>query len=435
MGILYTVLFFGGTVLVWAVISRRRQYRYPLRKDYSQALGEGTTIQLEGATCTIAFGERQTCIVQCRVESRWYGLLLQPYIETVNESGSRRHYLEHGAKGVRYLDLSDAGEGERTVRFKAHRCRIDTSVTLYRFDNPLGDRSKVLILSPHADDAEIAAFGLYSSHDSYVVTVTAGEEGKCDYCDLFASEQEGRKEKGLLRLHDALHIPDMGGVGVEKCAVLGYFGMTLKRMYDERAQPVRSNATGIESIGVFRRTSHVSFIENANPAATWDSLVRDLQSALEKLQPDIVVTPHPKIDSNSDHRYTTVALAEAVRRCGYEGKMLTYTNHFTVSEMYPQGAMFSAVMLPPWFETPFPFDTIYTHPVKREAQVRKFFALEAMHDLRDATLPLSLTKAWKLLKRMLKRDIGGRDKSYFRRAVRSNELFYVFDASSLESAI
>ena len=267
------------------------------------------------------------------------------------------------------------------------------------------------------------------------MTVTAGEEGKCDYCDLFASRQEGRREKGLLRVHDALHVPDLGGVGVEKCAVLGYFGMTLKRMYDERAQPVRSNATGIESIGVFRRTSHAPFIENANPAATWDSLVRDLQSVLENLKPDIVVTPHPLIDANSDHRYTTVALAEAVRGCGYEGKTLTYTNHHKVSEAYPHGTMFSAATLPPWFETPFPFDGIYAHLLPHEVQVRKFFALEAMHDLRDATLQLSLAKAWKLLKRMVKRDLGGRDKSYFRRAVRANELFYVFDASSLESAL
>jgi len=440
MGLFFCIILFaaGGT-LAWAVLSRRRQYRYRPDRDYAYApessAVEVLPLSLDGETCSIVYGEGQTVIVRCRIRSRWYGRLLQPYVETASENGTRRHYVEHGARGARYLDLTEAAAGERTVRFRAHRCRIEKTMTLFRYENPLDGDAKVLVLAPHADDAEIAAFGLYAGHDAHIVTITAGEDGKCDYCDLFDSVPEGRMEKGLLRVHDALHIPDLGGVGVARCAVLGYYGMTLKQMYAQRGKTVPSNVPGVASFAAFRRTSHTSFIGNSAPETAWDSLVRDLQSALEILRPDVVVTPHPQIDSNSDHVYTTVALAEAMRNSGYGGRVLAYTNHHALGESYPCGPIFSTATLPPWFESPFAFDGIYSHALPRAAQVRKFFALEAMHDLRDATLPLSLAKTWKQLKRMLKRDLGGRDKSYFRRAVRTNELFYVFDAKSLESAI
>jgi hypothetical protein len=48
-----------------------------------------------------------------------------------------------------------------------------------------------------------------------------------------------------------------------------------------------------------------------------------------------------------------------------------------------------------------------------------------MHDLRDSLIQLSLKRAWKLTIKLLKSKIISKDKSYFRRAVRANELFFV----------
>lgn len=435
------ILLACSAALVWAVASRRRQYRYAMDRDYRYDLensaSEIQTIRLEQGQCAIDGREDQSLILRCRVKAGWLSFLFEPYIETVCHGKVRKHYFEHRASGVRFIDLSEGVQQSACeVSFRAHWCRLDESLTLYRYEPPADDAATVLVLSPHADDAEIAAFGLYSRHNAHVVTITAGEDGKCDYCDLFTDRAAGRREKGLLRVHDALHIPDMGGVGVERCAVLGYFGMTLKQMNETKEASVRSKTSGLEDIGLFRRTSHCSFILNDTPEATWSSLVQDLKSALEQIRPDIVVTPHPQIDSNSDHVYTTIALAEAAALCGFAGKILTYTNHHAAGESYPNGPMFSSATLPPWFDTPFRFDAVYSNPLSKEEQIRKFFALEAMHDLRDATAVLSLPKSWKQVRRLLRRNLAGRDKSYFRRAVRESELFYVFnDVASLEKVI
>lgn len=431
------LLFMAAGLLIWAIATRRRQYKYALKQDYRYDLGataeETIQVRLNAGRCTFDGDEGSTLIAQCSVKGSWVSLLFQPYIETECGGKTRRHYFEHGGQGIRYIDLSDHLDGKSgEVLFRAHRCRMDDAITFYRFSRPFDANATVLVLAPHADDAEIAAFGLYSSHNAYIVTTTAGEEGKCDYCDLFESKQEGIKAKGLLRLHDALHIPELGGVGVERCAALGYFGVTLKQMHDAPQEKAVSKSSGVETIDLFRRTAHTGFIQNDAPEATWESLLRDLQSALEQLRPDVVVTPHPKFDSHSDHRYTTVALVEAMRRTAFHGRILTYTNHHVVAEPYPFGPMFSTSMLPPWFDAPLRTDALFSHPLSRPQQLEKFYALEAMHDLRDATMALSLSKTWKQLRRLLRRDLGGRDKSYFRRAVRNNELFFVLDAGTLE---
>lgn len=429
----FSVIVAGGA-LVWAAASRRRQYRYGRRQDYRYDFETAACVQerVTGDRCRVGEASEGALIARCFVKSGLLSMWCQPFIETVCGDERRKHYFEHGAGGVRYIDLTGC-RGE--VVFRPRYCRMQDAIELYRFEKPLEARGRVLVLAPHADDAEIAAFGLYDAHDAYVVTVTAGEEGKCDYCGLMDSKVQGRRLKGLLRTHDALHIPAFGGVGVERCAALGYFGMTLKRMFDERGGPARSVSADTEQIDMFRRTSHAGFIANTTPEATWDSLVRDLQSAIETLRPDVVVTPHPQIDANSDHRYTSVALAEAMEKCAYDGRVLAYDNHHALSEAYPYGPMFSATTLPPWFDAPFACEGIYSYRLPHEVQVRKFFALEAMHDLRDPTAQLSLSKSWKQVRRLLKRTLGGRDKSYFRRGVRDNELFYVFDAVSFAKAI
>lgn len=370
---------------VWAAVSRRRQYRYRRGQDYRYDLEAAASaeerVTLRGGACRVGEAADRTLFARCSVKSGFISLWFQPFIETICGNERRKHYFEHGAGGVRYIDLTGS-RGE--VLFRPHRCRMEDTLSLYRFEKPLEAAGRVLVLAPHADDAEIAAFGLYDAHDAYVVTVTAGEDGKCDYCGMIDAKAQGRRLKGLLRTHDALHIPAFGGVGPERCAALGYFGMTLKRMFDDRTGPVRSISADADDIDTFRRTSHTGFIANAAPEATWDSLVRDLQSAIKTLKPDVVVTPHPQIDSNSDHRYTSVALAEAMAKCAYSGRVLAYDNHHTASEAYPYGPMFSATTLPPWFAAPFAYDAVYSYRLPRDVQVRKFFALEAMHDLRDA---------------------------------------------------
>ena len=94
-------------------------------------------------------------------------------------------------------------------------------------------------------------------------------------------------------------------------------------------------------------------------------------------------------------------------------KLYYYTNHHIYNEAYPYGPMFSTSILAPKFDTPFQCDAIYSHTLNEHKQYEKFYALEAMHDLRDATLVIGVKKAWRHFTKQLKRAIQQRDKSYY----------------------
>jgi hypothetical protein len=110
--------------------------------------------------------------------------------------------------------------------------------------------------------------------------------------------------------------------------------------------------------------------------------------------------------------------------------LLLYDNHHRLSEHYPFGSSGDRITLPPWFGG-VEFVSVYSHELDESAQLRKLFALEAMHDLRGPPLRLTggpfrtfgdrLHQGFQLIRR----DPFG-DYSYFRRAVRPNELFFVY---------
>lgn len=418
------------------ILIRKRQYKYNPKQDYYYSFDKDCdSIELENTDKIdlTAFSADGTLVLELKMHSTLSGHLFQPYVEIQCDKGGREyHYLEHGMSGMRYLDLS--GFCGTVITLKGHHCALShKKATVHRFLNPDIDDKNVLVLAPHADDAEIAAYGLYSSSArSHIITVTVGEEGKCDYCGMYGSKQERTIQKGKLRVHDALNVAELGGVPQERCAMLGYFGMSLKWMFEHQDQSAVSTSTGISDIGFFRRTDHTKFIKNETAAATWDSLVQDFYSAIVTLKPQIIVTPHPEIDSNSDHAYTTYALVQALEQADMRDvKLYCYTNHHIYTEAYPYGPIFSTSILAPKFKLPFTCDAIYSYPLDRNKQADKFYALEAMHDLRDSTLVFGVKKAWKHFAKQLKRTIQQRDKSYYRRAVRPNELFYVIGWESL----
>lgn len=425
-----------GLVVFSLMLVRKRQYKYNPKQDYRYSLDKNCDcLEIENIDIidisTICADS--TLILELTVCSTLSGHLCQPYIEIQCDRGdSACHYLEHGLRGLRYLDIS--GFCGSVINLKLRHCALSHKKgSLYRYQNPNIDDKTVLILAPHADDAEIAAYGLYStSARSHIITVTVGEEGKCDYCGLYGSKQERTIQKGKLRVHDALSVPALGNVPQERCAMLGYFGMSLKWMFEHQDQQAVSASTGISDIRFFRRTEHTRFIKNETASAKWDSLVQDLYSAVIAIKPEIIVTPHPDVDSNSDHTYTTYAMLQALEQADMRDvKLYCYTNHHIYTEAYPYGPIFSTSVLAPKFNHPFACDSVYSHQLDSKKQSDKFYALEAMHDLRDSTLVFGVKKAWNHFVKQLKRTIQQRDKSYYRRAVRPNELFYVIGWESL----
>ena len=92
---------------------------------------------------------------------------------------------------------------------------------------------------------------------------------------------------------------------------------------------------------------------------------------LKKVNPAIVVAPHPHLDNHADHQYVTVALAEALERWKKPATFLLYTNH-AARNLYPYGPAGTNVSIPPLSASlpgwaaggELPVQGVYSHPVE-----------------------------------------------------------------------
>jgi len=368
--------------------------------------------------------------------------LIDPNIEITGGGITERQYFERGASGVRYLNLSkfsgiEWGNGE-TIFLKGHHVVWkDQEVDLYLFRNdPIG-KETVLIVEPHPDDAEIAAFGLYSINNTYIVTVTAGDAG---YIPKSRDKIRESMLKGKLRVWDSITAPFLGGVSPYHVVNLGYFDGMLEEMYRRKPEDIYHKWLNTADVRVFRQYNLSDLVRNKSQMANWKNLVDDLEYILDRIKPGIIITPHIYLDRHKDHKISTIALFEAIRKSNLKkAKIYLYTNHHIYSEYYPFGPAHSAVSLPPWFEHSFQFRSIFSPGLSTDKQHEKMIALEAQHDLREEVAIYDYSLLWMIrniknsfLKYYNFNIIHG-DSTYYRRAVRSNELFYVIDIADMHS--
>jgi LmbE family N-acetylglucosaminyl deacetylase len=435
LGLLAAIFFLvaGG---YWFVQQRQGIYRYPVSSDYIYDFDKtGAThfdLRIDGGKLTLPplTQDWDSAFLSVTVKPAVpLGFFLQPSIEISSGNEKLKQTFEYGASGVRYLNLS------RFVVSKRHELHLeghfltfaDTHARLALFKNRKLADAKVLIISPHPDDAEIASYGLYSHTQSYIATLTAGESGSNKYNEIYRDARDGNLKKGELRVWDSLFIPALGGVSPERTVNLGYFDNTLGKMYAAKSQPVASAATKSRDIGIFRsrNVSKLLLIPEVS-SPTWDSLVNDLAILLEIIKPEVVVAPYPALDAHPDHKYAAVALFEAIKKVELtQGDLYLYSNHCIYNEFYPYGETGDPLSLPPNFGPSPYFTSLYSYPLSVETSRSKLFALEAMHDLRLDTEWRSPAGALKIFGNSLKKYLSGYDKSYFRRAVRDNELFFV----------
>jgi LmbE family N-acetylglucosaminyl deacetylase len=176
-------------------------------------------------------------------------------------------------------------------------------------------------------------------------------------------------------------------------------------------------------IGVYLQHNFSDLLPRRPRASTWTNLVDDLEKILKRVKPDAIVAPHPQLDSHLDHQFTAVALGEALTRWSRRVDLLLYTNHADQNR-YPYGPAGTIMSLPPPLAPDVAVDSIYSFPLSPETQRLKLFALESMHDLR-----MSPSRQYQLV---TGEDAGGEGDppasgvAYFRRGVRSNELFFVY---------
>jgi len=330
-------------------------------------------------------------------------------------------YFERGGKGLRYLDLSPFLNGSiepgAYIELNGSGAKWNFEITaLLTFTNPAMTGRRVLVVAPHPDDAEIAAYGVYKSSHADVVTITAGDAGGANFAALWPIAEEQYRAKGRIRTIDSLTVPLLAGLKTEAVRNLGYYDGTLRRLWTERPRWVAPRRAKLKDHGYFRRFNFDAELRDRKFVSSWQALVADLVRELEKVQPDSIVVPHPQLERSVDHQFAAIALFEALNIWGKDCEILLYTNHGIGNEAFPLGPRDGMTGLPAWRGGNLHLTGIYSHPLSEEDQRRKFIALEAMHDLR----PFDLRDGKDVAEIPVTED-------YFRRGPRPNEIFFVTD--------
>lgn len=382
--------------------------------------------------------EWDTALLGVRVDVDFQGAA--PFIEIASAGVSDRQYFRPGEIGSRWINLSflrGAMSAGTRISLRAQGVRIaEGDAPLRLFTNGLDLSRKLLVLAPHPDDAEIAAFGVYAHRNATIVTVTTGNAGPRSYEAVFDDVAEMYHFKGRIRLIDSVTVPWLGGIPPERAFNMGYFDARLAEMYGKPTAVIPEMYGPNTDIGAYLKYNIGSLLPKRSRASTWANLVDDLETVLKKVNPAVILAPHPQLDSHADHQFATVALAQALSRRRQRVTLLLYTNHADRNR-YPYGPAGTLMSLPPPAAQDVLLDRVYSHPVSADLQREKLFALEAMHDLRPSP------------SRLYQLEIGG-DRSnvpetlgssafggvnYFRRAPRSNELFFVYDEATVRPTI
>ncbi len=431
-------LILSSIIIGFFIIKKRSSiYTYDVEKDYKYSFQQSNArifnLSLKNGIISLPenIGDRQTSFLKVNVESTFLGKYFVPSINIIDRS-SHTQYFEKGAKGVRYLNVSQfISENESEIKIETHRLSIeDQSVSLVVFDNKDAKNSKILVISPHPDDAEIAAFSFYSNKNSYIITVTAGEAGENKYDELYTNEVKQFLKKGQLRTWNSITVPMLGGIEPEHCLNLGFFDGTLQEMFRHKSEPVKGLFTNVSDINTFRKQNISSLKTGLSGKANWISLVENLEYLLKTIKPDIIVTPYPALDSHSDHKLSSIALFEAIKKSNIKnGDLFLYANHYLLNKYYPYGKTGGIISLPPNFKESVYFNSIYSYTLTPDQQNDKFLCLEANNDLRLDTEWLTSSGSIKNAFDNIKRDIKQGNDNYFNRAVRNNEMFFVIKRS------
>jgi len=401
----------------------QEDYRYEFPSDVLQFAGriEHGRLQLIGD-----LPDADTLFLEVHLSATWFGRLFDPRVYV----GTDRQDFELGVSGRRYLNLSGQQEALRagSLRFDSRYCRLGDEVRLYALRSPDYSQRRVLIIAPHADDAELAAFGLYSrTAEVAIVTLTQGEIGADIYRRLGLDAAAAAKLKGRLRTWGSLAVPLWGGVLQQRCVQLGYYCLQLPAMEAEPDRPFGSKESGEVDIRSVRGSNFAQLPGDADGLPTWQNLQADLCALLAHFRPEVVVTPHPELDPHADHVAATRALCQAIEQGEWKPEtLLLYANHLHDNDLWPMGPAGGGIALPPAIE-PLPADRLWSPLLSAEIRLNKAMALAMQHDLQ---VPLPFKKR---LRRHIQRALTGRrwpatgDDEFFRKAVRRHELFWVRD--------
>jgi len=427
----------------------KQDYSYNFNTDFSESIELNSQQTNKQQILWKETYNNKTLFLEIELQGLMTGWVFDPYIEITSGTAKQKQFFERGLNGKRFINLSHIEVQSESVSLNCYHCKINNqTASLHGFEPVDLDNKKILIIAPHADDAEIAAFGLYSNNNCFIATITAGEVEAEYYEDGHLSPSEASQLKGRLRAWDSLAVPQWAGVEADQLIQLGYFCLTLEQMKLNPEQSVSSLTANVSDPRFFRRLNcsqskvilNDSLLnEKEQQKASWPRLINDLSEIIKTVQPDIICTPHPLIDPHKDHFYSTLACWEACSEAcdplGTPVKYLLYANHNNHTDLSPFGLSGSLVSVAPEFISLKSPVSLMSYPLDDKMQYEKRSALGMMHDLNT---PISFKK--KLRQKLQSFFIGresfhfGHD-DYFRKAVRQNELFYQVDQEQLKQLI
>lgn len=399
------------------------QYNFPADAEVPGVSLEAGHLRFETAPELVG-GE--TLVLALTVKSSWLGRFLDPVVELRGLDLHDRQAFERGVDGVRYLNLTGLGSPLSTgsLRLRGRFCRLAGKPRLWVFRQPDPRRQRVMVIAPHADDAELAAFGLYSqAEDAWIVTLTAGEIEAEHYRQMGMDRTEAARMKGRLRAWDSIAVARWGGVPEAQCVQLGYFCLQLPAMQAAPDLPVGSREADLLDTRLFRQFNPLP-LPGDDGQPTWNNLLADLRALILKARPQVLVMPHPAIDPHPDHVCAQAAVREALVGLSWQPELvLGYANHLHDNDRWPMGDAYCGISLPPLFDAELPLV-----PCSLELSVAtqrdKAMALGMMHDLQP---PMPFKRR---VRRWLQRVLAGRrwpaegENEFFRKAVRRHELFW-----------
>lgn len=399
-------------------------YAYRFAKDTREVAASlrGDLLQTD-----VALQGDETLILEIGIRSRWLGRFLDPRVELLAGAASDVQTFERGVNGVRFLNLTGLAEplAAGTLRLRGRHCRLKESARLWITPAVKLRNRRVMVIAPHADDAELAAYGLYSQADeAWVVTLTAGEIEAEHYQAMGLAKAEAARLKGRLRAWDSIAVPRWAGVPESHCVQLGYFCLQLPVMQAAPDLPVGSREADLADIRPFRRFNPFPLPADVDGAPSWHNLLADLRALFEMARPQVLVMPHPVLDPHPDHICAQAAVLEALQGLAWQPEtLLCYANHLHDNDRWPMGDSGDGVALPPQLQAAeawAPCSLVLDIDTQRD----KAMALGMMHDLQP-TPPFK-----RRLRRALQRWLAGRrpspygENEFFRKAVRRHELFW-----------
>ncbi|MBJ9974849.1 PIG-L family deacetylase [Pseudomonas sp. S75] len=374
-----------------------------------------------------SIGDEDTLVLQVRLKCSWLGRWLDPSVELVAGEQCDRQTFERGVDGVRLLNLTGLAAPLRDgqLRVRGRHCRLQGPPRLWVTPAMQWRQRRIMVIAPHADDAELAAYGLYSqAQEAWIVTLTAGEIEADHYRRMGLEPAAAAQLKGRLRAWDSVAVPRWAGVPEAQCAQLGYFCLQLPAMQAAPDQPAGSREAQMDDIRPFRRFNTCALPADADGAPTWNNLLADLRALLEKARPEILVLPHPQLDPHPDHVCAQAAVLEALQGMAWQPQtLLCYANHLHDNDRWPMGDSGDGVALPPQLQASEPWAP-YSLVLDLATQRDKAMALGMMHDLQPPPPFKRRVRRW------LQRWLAGRRVSpygqneFFRKAVRRHELFW-----------